>query len=507
MDTIEHLESFLDLLSGKLATVPEENGSDAIYNKSLGWDYSELMNAGPPIQLSAQNIMEQYQQLPISMNSVPIQNNRQTLVQYDNEIMMQPTVDQYIRQPQTYQSPVISSKSSKQMKDLPSSQVKPNTSSLGSTAFSKSLETVYCNYSLNNIESNISVDPLRNSDSVYQRHTQSISSTQDSNIRCKEETTQTLCILPHTLQTGAVIISPVNVNSVQKTDVLLPSTLTPTSPHIETSSQSLSSPTSPQGSTESPSREPAQKEQRRSHIHAEQKRRYNIKNGFDMIHSLIPHLNQNPNAKLSKAAMLQKSAEYIMQLRTERDQLKDEMDNLRQQIESLNTSISNCQSLLPATGAPVSRKREIKMQEMFDEYVRTRTMENWKFWIVSFSYVPTYSYESFQLPLLLRVFISSHVRDVIYINMFLNGVIQFSLLFKPLLGSFNNFVSTANLTELYRTTCQWAEQHCTLGDLRPVVFNSLKYLCTKTDILTNPDQLPEEAKKQVISGPNLPNEL
>lgn len=37
--------------------------------------------------------------------------------------------------------------------------------------------------------------------------------------------------------------------------------------------------------------------------------------------------------------MLQKSAEYIMQLRTERDQLKDEMDSLRQQIENLNTSI------------------------------------------------------------------------------------------------------------------------------------------------------------------------
>ncbi|KAK9681292.1 hypothetical protein QE152_g38421 [Popillia japonica] len=159
MDTIEHL----DLLSGKLPTVPEENGSDVIYNKSLGWDYSELMSAGPPLQLSAQNIMEQYQQLPVSMNSVPIQSNRQTLVQYDNEIMMQPTVDAYIsRQPQTYQSPVISSKSSKQMKDLPPSQVKPNTSSLGSTVFSKSLETVYCNYSLNNIESNISVtDPLR----------------------------------------------------------------------------------------------------------------------------------------------------------------------------------------------------------------------------------------------------------------------------------------------------------------------------------------------------------
>jgi len=37
---------------------------------------------------------------------------------------------------------------------------------------------------------------------------------------------------------------------------------------------------------------------RAGHIHAEQKRRYNIKNGFDMLHSLIPQLQQNPNAKV-----------------------------------------------------------------------------------------------------------------------------------------------------------------------------------------------------------------
>lgn len=41
--------------------------------------------------------------------------------------------------------------------------------------------------------------------------------------------------------------------------------------------------------------------------------------------------------------------------------------------------------MLPATGAPVSRHRASKMREMFDEYVRTRTLENWKFWIVSFA--------------------------------------------------------------------------------------------------------------------------
>lgn len=193
------------------------------------------------------------------------------------------------------------------------------------------------------------------------------------------------------------------------------------------------------------------KEQRRvGHIHAEQKRRYNIKNGFDMLHSLIPQLSQNPNPKLSKAAMLQKGADYIRQLRAERNQLKEEMDSLRHQIECLNTSISNCQSMLPATGAPISRHRTSKMKEMFDEYVRTRTRENWKFWI-------------------------------------------FSILLEPLMISFNTSVSTASIEDLYRSTMLWVEQHCSLVDLRPAVLNSLRYLCTATDILSDPGRLPEEA--------------
>lgn len=43
--------------------------------------------------------------------------------------------------------------------------------------------------------------------------------------------------------------------------------------------------------------------------------------------------------QLSKAAMLQKGAEYIKQLRSERNQLKEEMDSLRLQVESLNSAI------------------------------------------------------------------------------------------------------------------------------------------------------------------------
>ncbi|XP_023714630.1 MLX-interacting protein isoform X2 [Cryptotermes secundus] len=196
------------------------------------------------------------------------------------------------------------------------------------------------------------------------------------------------------------------------------------------------------------------KDRRTCHINAEQKRRCNIKNGFDMLHSLIPQLNQNPNAKLSKAAMLQKGADYIRQLRAERSQLREEMDNLRQQIECLNTAISNCQAMLPATGAPVSRQRASKMREMFNEYVRIRTLENWKFWILS-------------------------------------------ILLEPLLQSYNAAVSTASLEDLYRSTLLWVEQRCSLADLRPAVLNSLRYLCTATDILTDPSRLPDEARKAV----------
>ncbi|XP_014489484.1 PREDICTED: protein WBSCR14 homolog isoform X2 [Dinoponera quadriceps] len=201
------------------------------------------------------------------------------------------------------------------------------------------------------------------------------------------------------------------------------------------SPMSIGSPLSPsRGYMKGESERGQYKEQRRvGHIHAEQKRRYNIKNGFDMLHSLIPQLNQNPNTKLSKAAMLQKGADYIRQLRTERNMMKEEMDNLKQQIECLNTSISNCQSMLPATGAPVSSHRTSKMKEMFDEYVRTRTRENWKFWI-------------------------------------------FSILLEPLMLTFDTSVSTASINDLKMSTISWVEQQCSLARLRPGLYRNCSRL-------------------------------
>lgn len=45
---------------------------------------------------------------------------------------------------------------------------------------------------------------------------------------------------------------------------------------------------------------------------------------------------------------------------------------------------SLCQEQLPATGVPITRQRFDQMRSMFDEYVRSSTLQNWKFWIVSF---------------------------------------------------------------------------------------------------------------------------
>ncbi|XP_072943386.1 MLX-interacting protein isoform X2 [Epargyreus clarus] len=224
------------------------------------------------------------------------------------------------------------------------------------------------------------------------------------------------------------------------------------SPH-QSRGQSASPPVSPGSPRAGSPREP-----RRTHLHAEQKRRYNIKNGFDTLQALIPQLNANPNAKISKAAMLQKGAEYIKQLKAERNQIKEEMENLRQQIECLNNSISNCHSMLPATGAPVSRARAGRLREMFARHVAARTALNWKYWL-------------------------------------------FSVVSAALVESFSACVSCSSAADLVRTTLLWAEQHCSLVEMRPAVLNSLRVLCTSTDILTSPERLADEARAAALAAP------
>lgn len=203
---------------------------------------------------------------------------------------------------------------------------------------------------------------------------------------------------------------------------------------------------------------PDKTENRRiTHISAEQKRRFNIKLGFDTLHGLVSTLSTQPNLKMSKATTLQKTAEYITMLQQERAAKQEEAQQLRDQIEELNAAINLCQQQLPATGVPITHQRFNQMRDMFDDYVRTRTLHNWKFWV-------------------------------------------FSILIRPLFESFNGMVSTASLQSLRQTSLAWLDQYCSLPALRPTVLNSLRQLSTSTSILTDPDCIPEQATRAVTEG-------
>ncbi|XP_016360890.1 MLX-interacting protein-like isoform X3 [Sinocyclocheilus anshuiensis] len=198
----------------------------------------------------------------------------------------------------------------------------------------------------------------------------------------------------------------------------------------------------------------ASQSRRVNHISAEQKRRFTINACFKTLCNLVPTLRSQSN--ISNAATLQKTVDYISKLQLERQQMQEETKRLREEIEELNTSISLCQEQLPDTGVPIARHRFDHMKEKLDDYVKNRTLQNWKFWI-------------------------------------------FSVIIHPLFESFKATVSTTNSTELCETTMQWLDRYCALPVLRPMVLRTLRQLCTSTSILTDPSLLPEEAKKAALN--------
>lgn len=211
-----------------------------------------------------------------------------------------------------------------------------------------------------------------------------------------------------------------------------------------------SSKTDSSGKTTNEPQNVAFKNRRMKHISAEQKRRFNIGIGFSTLHSFV-----SPSTKpVSHAVTLQKTFEYVSKLQQERSQLQEETKRLREEVEELNIAIRSCQQQLPATGVPVTRQRFDRMRLLFDEYVKSRTLQNWKFWI-------------------------------------------FSIIIKPLFESFNGMVSTASLNELYQTTLSWLDQHCSLLILRPMASSRLLQLSTTTSILSDPSSMPEQATQAV----------
>ncbi|XP_077676950.1 MLX-interacting protein-like isoform X4 [Eretmochelys imbricata] len=116
---------------------------------------------------------------------------------------------------------------------------------------------------------------------------------------------------------------------------------------------------------------------------ADHARRMNISCAFNTLASLVlPGLAQ-PTVKLSKAMLLQRSVVYVGQLQQERRQVQETAQRLRGEIEELSAAIGEFQHQLPPSGIPVAPLCSDPTAQLYDDYVRQRTLQNWRFWLVS----------------------------------------------------------------------------------------------------------------------------
>nr|XP_056708221.1 MLX-interacting protein-like [Euleptes europaea] len=190
-------------------------------------------------------------------------------------------------------------------------------------------------------------------------------------------------------------------------------------------------------------------------------RRMVISSGFNTLAILVLPGSDHTSAKLSKAVLLQKSVTYVGRLQREHRQARATVERLRSEIEELSTAIDEFQHQLPPSGAPVLPPRSDQASQLYEEYVRQRTSQDWRFWL-------------------------------------------FSVVIKPLFESYTRTVSTGGIKEFFQSVLSWLEQHCTLPILRPAISGSLLQLSKITSILTQPAQLPEQALQAISCPPLVP---
>ncbi len=191
----------------------------------------------------------------------------------------------------------------------------------------------------------------------------------------------------------------------------------------------------------------------RGQFNAGQKRHGSIKNGFDHLRSLIPSLNSS--IKISKAALLHKGGDYLVQLKSERQHLAEEIASHRAKIEGLNDAITRLHKVMD--GAAVTVDTYDQLEKLFDDHVLSCTRQNWKYW-------------------------------------------AFSLFAHPLLSSYQTSVDGGSFEEMQRTAINWVDQHLNLSQLRPILLKAMTEVSKRTDIITGGGNLPDQALAEAVQG-------
>ncbi|XP_064369477.1 carbohydrate-responsive element-binding protein-like [Dromaius novaehollandiae] len=192
-------------------------------------------------------------------------------------------------------------------------------------------------------------------------------------------------------------------------------------------------------------------------------RRMHISSSFSVLASLVAPASTQSTVKLSKAHLLQRSVAYVGRLQQERQQGQAMAQRLRGEIQELSAAIREFQQQLPPGGTPAAAAAAAPQADtaaqLFADYVRRQTLQDWRFWL-------------------------------------------FSTIMKPLFESYSKAVSTSSTEDFCQSVLGWLEQHCTLPVLRPAISSSLLQLSRVTSILTQPTRLPEQALQAVSCLPH-----
>ena len=198
---------------------------------------------------------------------------------------------------------------------------------------------------------------------------------------------------------------------------------------LQTSSPSKTSSTPPTSSS--------YKERRReAHTQAEQKRRDAIKRGYDYLQDLIPPAGDGEAAsggggggsgggvgssgqKVSKAAVLQRSIDYIQHVQNQKDTQEEELARLKKEVIALQIMRANYEQLVKAHKAqPADQDESVVPAEIKFE--------------------------------------------------------TFKMLMDNLFVSFNDSVSMSNFNELSGCVFSWLEEHCKPQMLQDLMYNILQ---------------------------------
>ncbi|KAL3882629.1 hypothetical protein ACJMK2_028953 [Sinanodonta woodiana] len=196
---------------------------------------------------------------------------------------------------------------------------------------------------------------------------------------------------------------------------------------------------------------PIPRHKRESHIKAEYKRRDKIQKGFDTLKSLVPELKESSNSKESKASMLFKTAHHVVRLKADCARQQNKISALRHELEVLGNETHCLQNNLPENGLVKTECPPCKMDVLYQDYVKTQTETNWKFWI-------------------------------------------FSFFMRPLYKSYRTAMATSStMADFTHAVQNWTRENLTLVNLRPGFLSALRKISTQTSIMTSPQKLQEEA--------------